>query len=786
MEILTLLRADIRRKKGTFFSIMFLMVLISAIFTSIISAQNNYQKAVNDALVRTADLHLFFPEFLMNDELREAMENSEMVGSVRYAHVLNPDYIKTPDGTEITGDSLTADTSEIRFYNAGLSGFEERVIKSGELYVPLGHKSNYGEIGDRFTVKIGENEYLLTLKGYVESPMDGASTIDSIRQLISMEDMDRMLADCGDISSPDTTYVYTTAYISKAEDCGLSSMKFMRGIGKEIKDKTGVTTYNTFAMDESYKYTTLLPDIMLDIVMVFAGFLFVVVLIVINHSVGSEIDADYTTIGVLKSQGFGSAKIRALYILRYILSMTIGMVVGFAVSVPVERAIGNACMDITGVLPEHKLSLTKSVILAVFMLVLCMVMIIFRTRRVAKLSPVRAISGGRREIYFHSRLHAPIAKCALSLSLAYRQVTSGLKNCVGVALIAAILTFFMVTANLFGNILNSDTTMNAMGLDVTNIFITEKENVQYSAADMENAVNEAEKMIDEKPYITRKNYYNMRDVFYEGEKILCLYYKYPEDMPNISEGRAPLYDNEVLITDMIAETYGLAMGDKVTFSYDDNDEEYLICGIFQQASNTGMVFGMNLSGGDRLGVPRDNLRLSYLFDDRSQLDEIEKELNERFGDMLNVEIYDSVDELTGINYSGITNALKLLIYAASLVFSFVTVRMVVSKAFVRERTDIGIYKAIGFTSGRLRLSFAVRFALLSLVGAGIGAGLSGLFSEKTLSAMLRLAGFSRVICNFDVPALLVPAAFITAAVFVFAYATSRKVRRVEVRELIVE
>lgn len=786
MEMITLLKANIRRKKGTFFSVAFLMILISAVFTSLISVQNNYQTAVKTALEKTSDLELYFPKQVLTDEIRYALENSELTGNVTYSYGIHPDHIENPDGSKNTDDSLTADTAGIRFYNSDLSGFEERKIRKGELYVALGHRSYYGEIGDKFTVKVGENEYVLTLKGYVEYPVGGASTINGNFQFVSMDDLDKIMGDCAEISMPEKNYIWVTTGLEKAENCTLSPTKFAREICKELKDKTGVTDYNTFIKDESYKYTVLLPDILLNIVMVFAGFLFVVVLVVINHSVGSEIDADYMTIGVLKSQGFSGMKIRALFILRYLLAMMIGTIVGFIAAILIERAVGSACMSVTGVLPGHKLSVMKSGILAFFMLVICVIMIIFRTRKAAKISPVRAISGGRNEIYFNSRLHAPIAKKALCVTLAYRQITSGPGKCVGVVFIVAILTFFMVTVNLFGNILTSNVAMNAMGLDMANFYITGKENAENSPIDIEKAINEAEKLIDEKSGISQKSYRNSRNIFYNGENILCFFNKYPEDMPNISRGRAPLYDNEVLITDMIAGTYDLELGEKVKFSYDNSDEEYLICGIFQQSSNVGMVFGMNYGGGDRLGVPHDNVQLMYSFDDLTQLDEIERELNEKFGDMLNIDVYEKLDDITGIDYSAIVNMLKILIYAASLIFSFVTLRMVVSKAFTRERTDIGIFKAIGFTSNKLRLSFAIRFTLMALAGAVLGTVLSSLFAGKVLSAMMWIVGISRVNCTFDVPTLLIPAVFIAAAVFVFAFITSRKVRRVEVRELIVE
>ena len=40
MEILTLLRANVKRKKGTFFGILFLMILVAALLTMLFSIKN--------------------------------------------------------------------------------------------------------------------------------------------------------------------------------------------------------------------------------------------------------------------------------------------------------------------------------------------------------------------------------------------------------------------------------------------------------------------------------------------------------------------------------------------------------------------------------------------------------------------------------------------------------------------------------------------------------------------------------------------------------------------------
>jgi ABC-type antimicrobial peptide transport system permease subunit len=105
---------------------------------------------------------------------------------------------------------------------------------------------------------------------------------------------------------------------------------------------------------------------------------------------------------------------------------------------------------------------------------------------------------------------------------------------------------------------------------------------------------------------------------------------------------------------------------------------------------------------------------------------------------------------------------------------------------VLERRDIGIYKAIGFTSAKLRLSFALRFSFIAMLGAFIGVGLSALFTNAMMVALLRIIG----ICYLELDAtpadILIPMALLILGFFVFAFIASRKIKKVETRELVAE
>ena len=93
---------------------------------------------------------------------------------------------------------------------------------------------------------------------------------------------------------------------------------------------------------------------------------------------------------------------------------------------------------------------------------------------------------------------------------------------------------------------------------------------------------------------------------------------------------------------------------------------------------------------------------------------------------------------------------------------------------------------MGFTSGNLRLQFAVRFLIVAFFGILIGTTLSLTLSEKLLSRMLRSMGIVNFVIDYRFITVFLPIAAVAISYFLFAYIAAGKTRRVEIRSLITE
>lgn len=327
--------------------------------------------------------------------------------------------------------------------------------------------------------------------------------------------------------------------------------------------------------------------------------------------------------------------------------------------------------------------------------------------------------------------------------------------------------------------IKSRSSLEAMGFVVTDI------DIRFMEEEAASHIRAFEKVVEKHSKIVKKYYIANRYVPLNGENLFMEVYQYPESFGGILKGRAPLYDNEIIITEMVADTLALKMGDTVTISGTEKEAEYLISGIYQTSSDSGMAFGMSLAGAGRIGVKHIEF-MGISLEDASEGDKIAEELNDRYGTLIQAEKIDFEDESFRVVFNLAALAMQVMIYVFSAVFALITVIMVCTKAFAVERTDIGIYKALGFTVGKLRLQFAIRFFLVSFLGGLFGAVIASFYSVQVLNVIFRLFGVSRVAADNTLFTFAGAVAFVSLCVLFFAYLVSGRVRRVETRELITE
>lgn len=256
MELLILLKANIKKKKSAFISIALLMMIVTSVLTAILSAVDNYNGGLEKAFetANSGDTVLFIDKEYLTDELKESVENNRLVKSVAYFDTLVASRIAYGEKHDGNSEFLQKMRDGIKLFSLDLNRFEDKVpeLKAGEVYLPLGMKDKiYCNVGDTVTFDFSGNiDADFKIAGFVQEPSFGAQTIGWKQAFISDEDYDRLNEkleksekNMGEVSSALIMAIY------KADSCDFSAGKFQR----ELNLETGIidNSYGALTKDQT-------------------------------------------------------------------------------------------------------------------------------------------------------------------------------------------------------------------------------------------------------------------------------------------------------------------------------------------------------------------------------------------------------------------------------------------------------------------------------------------------------------------------------------------------------
>ncbi len=804
MEVFTLIKADIRKRKGTFFGFMLLSMLITISVMSMLGVSNNYNDAIDKAF-KDIDRGVIFGTFHygdFDDELEKKVLASESVESIEVYDKLLAKEFKCNGKTDGNGFNVLKFTEPLYIYNeAGTEFINENgsygdtfKLKKGEIYLPYGLKSEYSaKEGDRIQMDFLSGTREFTIRGFVQEPYMGSNVIGYKTVFISDEEFDEVFADCVGLikDEGDGWAAGKICYVRPSEKANPSPDMMLRELNLETKFDD--MALSTITRETSEHYSGMFINVIMAVIFGFAALLLIVFLIIAGHNISTEIDLDYKNLGILKSLGLTSSRMRYVYMIEYLFVELIGINLGVAASIPVERWMSRLFFDMTGILPLKNVPILESIIFGLGLFVVTALYILLFTRRIAKVKPVKAITSGKDDFYFENRLNMPITKRGLGVSLGLRQITAAPKRYISIFIVTTLLIFTVITAELMSGFIKSKNALISMGEPYCELQFAYKEHDSKDRV----KVSDVEDIVKKYTDIEGRMYKTHLYLSINGESVLTIIKAYPDEFSSIYEGREVKYDNEIVITDYISKLMDVHIGDTVTIGREKFSEEYVIVGIFQTMSDTGKAISMSLDGLSRLRedpskkyTVNDLSMYGVVLKDDSKVEEMASEIESKYGDDLKVkgtkfEDMDGDDEFTGGFYAA-SDGVGFIIYVLTFVFALVTVVMVCAKSFVQERTDIGISKAVGFKVRKIRMQFAARFAILSLLSGAVAIVLARLFSHKVLEMVFSMFGVPHIVLEYGLLAFVIPVAVFMVVYMIFGYLVSRKVKKVSTRELITE
>lgn len=781
MEYRTLIRANLKKHKGTLAGIFILTLFVAAALGTVLSVWTNSRAYIEKEMQRAGfgELTAWVSGIDDISPLTGSIEALSEVDRTETQSLVFSNYTANEQESDSEGQLIAYSPNENRykFFNDGLTGYVEQPdeISNGEIYVSPSMVSMFGiKIGDEITFPIaraGRNA-VFTVMGFYEDPFMGSSMIGMKGFLICEEDRIQILSIIEN-SGIDALarggamiHIFSSANLNESE---------LNGI---INENTPLTQYAEFVHSKNAisGFMLILHNAFCGLLLAFAAVLLAVVTAVLGHSISSTIEADTVNMGILKTVGFTSAKLRIIQLVQYLVGIICGMLLGTLVSVPLGSLANSMTLTTVGVRIPSALPVAQIALSFALILILLAGFILLRTRKIGKIKPMAAIRGETAKLKFDPKKSVSAFGSAIHFRLALRQLLTGKRRYIGALITAALLVFF---ASLTGRM---NSWLGADGKGMMDAFNPADHDIGVQVFGNLTA-EEAEKTVRQYSEITDTYLLAMPSVAVNGVDYTANVISEPARF-HILKGETCTKDNEIVLTEFVAAHFGVEVGDTVNVRGDMGGGEYIVSGIYSCANDMGDNVGMSREGYLKIG--RDNPHIwcrHYFLEDTSQKYAITEALETAYGGDVHVH------ENTWPGLFGIISAMHALIaamYALVIVFILIVTIMTSGKLLSAEQKDLGIYKAIGFGTNTLRLTFAIRFAIVAFIGAIIGTALAALLTDPLVSAVMKLAGISNFASSPSIGSVLLPSGVVIALFFGFAYIAAGKMKKTALTVLIEE
>lgn len=780
MENRILLKAGIRKHKGSLLGIAVLLFLVSVSLSAVLTVSLGGGSYIRQEMQRTGfgSLTAWVAGVPDMDALTDSIKKQEGIERTEVQNLIFSDYEANGIESDSEGQLILWNAGEgtYHFFRDDLTGYKEapEEIAAGTVYVSPSMISIMDlQIGEsmKFPVARGGGNISLTVAGYYEDPIMGSSIIGMKGFLISETDYTAISQTITENGIDSLAGNGAMIHIYTGDDNTLSVSE----INRLLNENTPISQYTEFIHSAGAieGFMGILQNAFCGLLAAFALILLAAAMAVMGHSISGMIEQEYKNLGILKTIGLTGSRLIRLQLIQYIVSMTCGILFGMAAAIPAAKTAGRMILTATGVLLPAELPILPCLLVFTVILLLLTGFTVLKLRKIIFVTPMRAIQGETAETKWKPGKVFRMKAEGLPVRLALRQLTSAKKRYISACLIALLLVFF---ASLAGR-------MNAwLGPEGKGMMDA------FNPADLDLGVQvlgdsdpeEVENMVRSYTEITDSYLLAMPDVSVNGTNYTANVITEPERF-HISQGETSRRADEVVLTETAASDLGVLAGDKVTIRGDAGSGEFTVSGIYHCANDMGANIGMNREG--YLTIGQDTPQLwcyHYFLADPSLKAAVTEGLTQAYGGDVHVH------ENSWPGLFGIISAMQGLLafmYGMIAVFIFIVTVLAGSSILTAEQKDLGICKSIGCSAGMLRMSFSLRFGITASIGAAAGTILAAILTDPFVSAVMRLAGISNFSSKPSIFSSVVPGLAVTLLFMGFSYAAAGRIKKLDMTKL---
>ncbi len=771
-----LTRANLRRGRGQMVTI-FILVFLAALMLNLwlmlsMDYHRNFERYHDRLHAQHVTLVVDDDSEEMHDFLTRELGKNQQTNEFDLGDALNMPGSFLYNGGEMNHDFVISEKEEALSRSIGrVEITEEGEGKSG-VYLPLLYQSEDIRIGKTIDITIAGNKIPYKVCGFFNSIMVGSHNC-AMTEIILTDDKYQELA--------------KLEYAQNATMCCVRIHDKMESQNYEAWLKDALSgrypdariLSNTYLLVRQSRYVA--ASICSGIISMMAFLVLLIALVVISSNIMNYIAENMKNLGSLKAIGYISRQLVNSLMLQFLGFSLLAAVVGTGGSYMMFPYVNAMLASQTGIPYQTRflplpLLLTFAVLCGAVAVVVCL-----SSRRMKRVEPMVALRQGIQTHNF-KRNHIPLAKSRVPLNaaLALKTTFSGMKQNIIIGITMLVLSLVVV----FSGVLIENMLVDSEPM--VNLIVGETSDscINVNLGKEEEFCEEMDKDARVENYYI----YHYENVIHEGGlellAMMCDDFSKTSNQDVVFEGRAPKFDNEIVIAAKYAKEQGLDIGDEMSIIAGGNEEKYMISGFTQISNQLGKDCLLTREGYERIGELQ-NVSYYLNFRDNVDIDKFNEEVKEMFGNEVNATINARATVKSGVSvYISIMTIIVTGILIMSVIVIAFVLYLLVRTMLNRKKQEYGILKAFGFTTRQLVLQTALSFMPAVVLSTVVG--IAGNCAIINPLIALFLSGVGVVKCSFAIPVglITVSGAGLVLLAFAIACLLSVRIKKIVPKELL--
>lgn len=786
MGLFLIAKSNIKKKKGNAFILFLLIalaVLILYVGISVLSNMDNVidnrNKAISgaDYFLLTASTYTDeIVEILEQQQEDTYLENEKAIYIPVVKFYNDKESVDNADQMEFVFLDKDADRnlSVIRLIDEGEEWKNNSIILSYYMKVGMGYKT-----GDMLYLQVYGHIYSFEIYGFTEDIMFSTPTNFTVEKcFISSGFFGKYMEEWGGEA---------TIYRADLTD-GSDTEKFESYMNQTLSDKIldfpFVTKWSLNYATMKYG-TSITANIFMGVLTVFSVLLIFISLIIVHFNVNNSIEMNMKNIGMLEASGYTSGQLKAATVLEFLLIGFVGICVGLLGANGASKAVGGILSASIGLRWDMGFDIISAWISAAITLLLVILTVFLCSGKYKKITPLNALRNGIHTHNFKKNsIRMDKINLPLDLAIGIKSILYNKKKNFAVLLMIVVLTFCANEAVcIYQNFaLQEDKLLNITGFEVPDITVTIEDNDILRLPEIMEHIKEKTETIPFVIQVLEFKSYDMvcKNGSYEVS-LNCDVYDKTNNLriDNVVDGRRPEYDNELMLSTVMAEKLNVTIGDVLYLELNGERQDYILVGISQGINRLGKKALITKEGLGRL-IQEMTVGTLYIYVEDNEnintvINDIKAVLSNENAAVTNS--WDYVSTSMGSTVTVMKVLCMVMMVVVILVIAMILV-LLIKTQMVRDQKQLGIYKALGYTTGQLMIQTTMSYIPIVFIGTLIGC-IAAWFGINP-SFVLFLSAFGIQKCSMNISLLYMSGVVIVITLWaeMIAVLCSARIRKI--------